>query len=259
VIRVAAAYVFSLGGFFFFLAMLFRRYFLALLALGAFIICYGLMYLKAALIGPAWILFIYFGTRFFCRESAVRLYFLLALPFLLGAGWFALSPQTANPGGNLIQFTYMGVVLFRLYAVTSDAMGFYYAFFDNHPHTYWSHVSIINLFLHYPYGADTIANKLQSDFQLGNYNASFLATDAIAAYGYHALPLVGLVVGLVFVMINTAARGLGPTSRGVVTAMPTLAIQNIPFMTTLLTNGIGFLILYLAWLPREWLSRKRDI
>jgi hypothetical protein len=138
-------------------------------------------------------------------------------------------------------------------------MGFYYEFFKHHPHTYWSHVSVADLFVHYPYGHDTIAFVLQDYYTLGNYNASFLATDAIAAYGYQALPFVGLVVGLVFAVLNTAGRGFGVTARATLMVMPSLALQNIPLATTLLTYGIGFLVLYMAWMPRSWLARAKNI
>jgi hypothetical protein len=259
IIRMGAIYVFSMGGFFCVLAMMFRKYHYAALALTGFVICYGLIYLKAALLAPAWLIFIYVGTRFFCRESTVRFYFLLGAPFLFGTAWYLWSPQTANPGGNLIQFLYMGGVMFRLYALTSDAMGFYYEFFKTHPHTYWSHISIVDLFVHYPYGENTMALQMQSNYGLGNYNASFLASDAIGAYGYLALPFVGLAVGLIFILFNTAGRGFGTTSRAVLTVMPALALQNIPLATTLLTNGIALLILYMAWMPRTWLARTRDI
>jgi hypothetical protein len=70
---------------------------------------------------------------------------------------------------------------------------------------------------------------------------------------------VGLAVGLIFILFNTAGRGFGTTSRAVLTVMPALALQNIPLATTLLTNGIALLILYMAWMPRTWLARTRDI
>lgn len=257
--RVVAAYVFSLAGFFFVLSMMFRKYHYAVLTLAGFIICYGLIYLKSAAVAPAWLLFIYFGTRYFSRDSTVKFYLLLGAPFLFGTAWYLWSPETANSGGNIPQFFYLTGVVFRLHGITSDAMGFYYAFFHLHPHTYWSHISIADLFVHYPYGEKTIAYVLQDYYILGNYNANFLATDAIAAYGYQVLPLAGLAVGTAFMVLNTAARGFGVTALAALIAMPAFALQNVPFATWLLTYGIGFLVLYLAWMPREWLARAQDI
>lgn len=256
--RVAVLYVSSFGGFFFALALMFRKRLLAIVVLGVYVICYGLLYEKTALLAPLWLVYIYAVMKFFSRESTLKFYLALAAPFYLGAVWYVLSPDTTL-NENPIQFVYMGTVLFRLYAIAANAPGLYHLFFQSHPHTYWSHITGINYFLRYPYGDHTIAVEMQRAFSLGNYNASFLASDAIEAYGYQAIPLAALAVGLTFMLLNTASLGFKPITLAVIMMMPSILISNIPFATSLLTSGILFLALFMAWMPKSWIERTGKI
>jgi len=257
--RVAVLYVSSFGGFFFALALMFRKHLVAVLALGVYVICYGLLYEKTALLAPLWLVYIYAVMKFFSRDSTLKFYLALAAPFYLGAVWYALSPNTATLNGNPIQLIYMGTVLFRLYAIAANAPGLYHLFFQSHPHTYWSHITGVNYFIRYPYGDHTIAVEMQRAFSLGNYNASFLASDAIEAYGYQAIPLAALAVGLAFMLLNTTSLGIKPITLAVIMMMPSILISNIPFATSLLTSGILFLALLMAWMPKSWLERTGKI
>lgn len=257
--RVAVLYVFCFGGLFFSLCLMFRQKTLAVLTMLAYVVCYGLLQYKAAILAPLWFAYIYVLVKHFNRDSAARYYLALTLPFYIGVIVYSLFPDEANAGGNLLVFGFLGLVVFRLYAVTAHATGLYYAFFQDHAHTYWSHITGINFFAHYPYGDHTIAIEMERYYALGNYNSSFIATEGIAAYGYQALPVVSLVVGVIFVVLNTAARGIGPQVMALMMIMPGLLINERPLGTSLLTGGLIFLVLYLAWMPRNWLGRSQNI
>jgi hypothetical protein len=257
--RIITLYVFSFSGLFLATALMFKRYRYILPILVGYVLCYGMIYEKSALLAPAWIIYSYFASRFFSGTSTVRFYLVLMAPFLAGVAWYAVSPGTAKSTGNLVQFVYMGTVLFRLYSIPANAAGLYHQFFASHPPTYWSHITGINFFVHYPYGDHTIAVEMERYFSLGNYNANFMASDAIEAYGYQALPLAALAVGAIFVFLNTAARGFGVRTLVVLMVMPSLAICNVPFATTLTSSGILFLAIYLFLMPREWLARSSTI
>ncbi len=257
--RVATMYVFSFGSLFLALALMFRRFLYIAAIMVGYVLCYGMIYQKTALLAPLWLIYAYVCARFFVRDSTAKFYLALGAPFYLGVIWYLISPSTASAGANLIQYEYMGTVLFRLYAVTANASGLYYTFFQNHPHTFWSHITGVNFFLRYPYGDHTVAVEMQRAYELGNYNASFLATDAIEAYGYEALPIVALFVAATFIFLNTASRGFSTRALAVLMVMPAFAVVNIPFATTLLTEGIAFLGLYMAWMPRAWLARSHNM
>ena len=130
--RIAVLYVSSFGGLLFVLALMFRRRVWAAAALGAYVLCYGMLYEKTALLAPLWLIYIYVVMKFFSRDSTTRFYLALGAPFYLGALWYALSPNTANFEGNAVQFIYMDTVLFRLYAIAANAPGLYHLFFQNY-------------------------------------------------------------------------------------------------------------------------------
>ena len=256
--RIATLYVFSFGGLFVAQCLMFRKMWLAAASLLAFIACYGFLYEKTAALAPIWFIYLYLVFKFFTRDSAVRFHIALAIPYYIGVVIFALYPRTAN-GGNILEFGYLALVVFRQYSATNLAVGLYYVFFQDHPHTYWSHITGIDYFIHYPYGNHSVAIEMENAFGLGNFNASFLATEGIEAYGYEALPFVSAAVGAVFILLNTAARRFGPQVLALTMIMPSLMIDERPFGTSLLTGGIMFLIVYLAWMPRSWLNRSQNV
>jgi len=253
VLRFVSIYIFSLGGLFLALSLAFKKRLYAFLAIATYILCYGLIYEKAAALAPLWLIYIYFTVKLFSRDSTMRFYTALAAPFFLSTLVF-LATSTQETRSPILQFA-MGLAAFRQYAVPALAPALYHQFFQTHPHTYWSHISGINYFLHYPYGSHTVAVEMDRHFQLGPYNASFIASDAIEAYGYQALPFVALVVGAFFVVLNTCGRGIGILTMSLLVVLPSIAITNIPFSTIMLTNGVFFLMLFMAWMPQSWRDR----
>lgn len=255
--RTANMYIFSFGGFFVALSVLFRRYFLAVFFLSIYVICYGLVQYKTAALAPLWIIYLFVAFRYFCKDSTVRFYIVLTAPFWIGLALYFLFPSGRTLAqNNLPVFAYLNLVVFRQYGVSPNALGLYYTFFKTHPHTYWSQITGINFFLHYPYGDHTVAIEMQRSYGLGNYNASFLSTEGVESFGYQAIPLASAVLGGVLVMLNTAARGIPPRVLPLIMVMPCLMIDERPLGTSILTGGIIFLIFYLAWIPRNWLPRS---
>jgi hypothetical protein len=99
---------------------------------------------------------------------------------------------------------------------------------------------------------------MQRAYGLGNYNASFLATEGVESYRYQAIPLASAVLASIFVFLNTAARGLPPRFLALAMIMPCLMLDERPLGTSILTGGIIFLLFYLAWFPRHWLPRPEN-
>jgi hypothetical protein len=259
IVRVANMYMFSFGGFFLGLAVMYRRYALALVVLGGFVVCYGLAQLKAAVLAPIWLIYLYFAFRYFIGNSTVRYYVVLTLPFWAGLALYLLFPTGRTIDGDYPYiWAYLNISVFRQYGVTANALGLYYNFFQTHPVTYWSQITGVDFLLHYPYGDHTVAIEMQRRYGLGNYNSSFLATEAIESYGYQALPVASALVAILFVAINTGTKAIRPAILALMMFMPCLMIDERPFSTSLLTGGIIFLVFYLAWLPRSWLISAPD-
>ena len=252
IVRVTCMYVFSLGGLLAGVAILRRRYWLAALALMGFVFWYGVSQFKSAILGPPWLLYMYLSVRYFVGKSTIRFYVILTLPFFVGVALKLLFPDVNGFGDNFMVFAYFAFVSFRFYATSNEAVGIYQDFFSTHPHTYWSHITGINWFVHYPYADQQISQVLDDQYNLGNFNASFLATDTIAAYGYQVMPLVSLAMAAVYVFLNSAGRNIRGSVLAMMMVMPALMFNERAFMTSLLTGAIIFFFFYLAWMPESW-------
>ena len=256
--RFTDMYIFSFGGFFIGLCLLYRKFFLAMMFLLVYVICYGLVQYKTAILAPLWFIYLYLAFRLFRNVSTARFYLVLTAPFWIGVALYFLFPQGRTlDGNNVAIWGYLNLVIFRQYAVSANALGIYYNFFQTHTHTFWSQITGVDFFLHYPYGDHTIAIEMQRRYELGNYNASFLATEGIASDGYEAIPFASAALAFAFVLLNTATRGIPPRILVIMMVMPCLMLNERPLSTSLLTGGIIFLIFYLAWLPRSWIASRQ--
>ena len=88
-------------------------------------------------------------------------------------------------------------------------------------------------------------------YSLGNYNASFLETDGVAAAGTVMLPFISIIFGLVLVAINSCMRGLNLTLCAIVMAGSSVALSDTGLGPGLLTNGLALLTLILLFAPRS--------
>jgi hypothetical protein len=255
IIRVVCMYVFSLGGLFAGIGLLRRKNWLVAAALAGYVFCFGVSQYKSAIMGPAWLIYVYLAGRYFCKGSTLRYYAALTAPFFVGVILLLLFPDARSFGNNLPVFAYFTYVNFRFYGTSNEAVGIYYDFFQHHPTTLWSHITGINFFLHYPYGSQQIAEVLDKQYGLGNFNAGFLATDSIAAFGYEAIPIVSVAMALLYVVMNSTSRGIDKTVLMAMMVMPALMFNERAFATSLLTGGIIFFIMYLAFMPEAWRTR----
>jgi hypothetical protein len=127
----------------------------------------------------------------------------------------------------------------------------FYDFFSRHGYTYWSHVRFVSRFIPYTY-------DLQIPYLIGreyygndvlSANAHFMATDGIAAAGIPGLLLISAVAGLVLYVIDLLAKRHDRLFLLLLLAGPLIALLNVGLFTTLLTDGLGVLIVLLAIMP----------
>jgi hypothetical protein len=258
VVRVVIMYVFSLGGLFAGIGLLRKSRTLFFIAMLGFGYCYAVSQFKSAALAPGWLGYVYLAMRYFCKDSTWRYYLVLTLPFFVGALLLFLFPDAKGFASNFLVFAYFAFVSYRFYGVSNIAVGLYYDYFRNHAPTYWSHITGINMFVHYPYGGQQIAEVLNNEYGLGNFNAGFLSTDSIGSYGYEVIPLVTLVLAVIYVIFNSAARGIERKVLAMMMIMPALMFNERAISTSLLTGGIIFFIFYLAWMPNAWKTGHAD-
>jgi hypothetical protein len=148
----------------------------------------------------------------------------------------------------------LSVALFVVFARTLAMGGLltaqYYDFFQRNPFTYWSHIKGVNWFVHYPYqypvGQEvgiTYAGTTALDA-----TAHFFATDGIEAAGLPGVLLIAGFCALVFWVLDSAAQKHDPRLAALVTTYAAYNLANISIFTTLLSGGLGFLILLLYFM-----------
>jgi len=249
-------YVTSFGGLLVAVAIMFRKYYLLLLALAGFVCCYGTLEERNAILMPAWIAYVYLAHKFYFRDSATKYLLTVMAPFVCGV---LLATFLGLEDRQSVLYSAFTLANYRLYSVPAIGFNVYYNFFATHPLTYWSHIGFISNFVTYPY-AQPLALVMAEAYRLGNDNASFLETDGVAAAGTVMLPFISIIFGLVLVAINSCMRGLNLTLCAIVMAGSSVALIDTGLGPGLLTNGLALLTLVLVFAPRSasWNSRYLD-
>ena len=246
-VYILVAYVASFGGLLLVISIAYRNVYLTFMAFMGYIFCYGLLEERNAILMPAWLLYMYLSYRYVHRGSSWRMVLCIIAPFLIGVAFAAFIGT-----GNQHSVTYAAFTLAnnRLFTVPAQAFNVYYNFFSQHPLTYWSHIGVVAKFVHAPY-KQPLAAVMEQAYHLGEYNASFIETDGLAAAGVTALPFVSVVVGFVMIATNTCMRGLRPDFLPLLMAGPSLAMIDTGIGPSLLTNGLIALNVVILFMPRD--------
>tara|TARA_R100000541_G_scaffold22356_1_gene32294 strand:- start:4476 stop:5819 length:1344 start_codon:yes stop_codon:yes gene_type:complete len=122
-----------------------------------------------------------------------------------------------------------------------QAVGFtqYVQFFEQNPHTYFSHVTGINRLVDYPFEEPLgrVIGYWVSGNQLFNSNSNFWASDGIATAGYMGLLLIGPLVGLIISFLDALVKN-AELSFVIISSAPfLLTAANTPIFTALVTGG----------------------
>ena len=222
-------------------------------ALLLLVLFYPITLSKLALFAPFWLLFLALLSRFFEARTTVVLS--VFLPVLIGVILALLAKSGILPFAQIMR--YFSLVNFRMITFPSIALDVYNDFFSTHAHTYFCQISVLKPMIKCPY-AEPLSIVMAKSYQLGNLNASLFATEGIASVGLIWAPLVVLGCGLVISLANGLSSGLPPNfillSGGI---LPQIFL-NVPFTTTLLTNGAALLFLLWYITPRTIFEPKTD-
>jgi len=164
---------------------------------------------------------------------------------LLGGSCLAYILASYDPGPLL--FLALFVVLMRTLPMGGLVTAWYYNFFQQNPVTYYSHVSGINWFVHYPY-ANFVGLEVGSFYQTGSgldATAHFWAMDGLEALGLPGVLVISLFCALLFWVLDSSAKRHDPRFGALVITYATYNLANISLFTSLLSGGLAFLILAL--------------
>jgi hypothetical protein len=158
-------------------------------------------------------------------------------------------------GGGLSDLCYriFGFFNFRLLAVPSTSLEHYFAFFADHPLTSFCQISFLKHTISCPY-SDQLGVVLADHYHIGNMNASLFATEGVASVGPMFAPLSALACGLVIALGNRLSAGLPARFVLISAAIIPHILLNVALSTTLLSNGLGLLMLLWCLTPRDYFS-----
>lgn len=164
--------------------------------------------------------------------------------------------------------TYLGVTvtssLFvrRLLIAPGLNMSFYLDFFSTNPHVFLGH-SVLGWAVDYPYEARpamVIGNAYYGHLDIPidmSANANLWA-DAYANFGIPGIFLFTAVLAGLFWFADSVARGCPKTLSVLMLAYPAYMLVNTKLQTSLLTHGIGLVLVILYLLPRQTTSADRE-
>ena len=151
------------------------------------------------------------------------------------------------PFVNDVVFALSGIFLFRtLY--TSTLMTVYYnVFLENHPYTYFSHISIINKFVEYPY-QDQLGIEVGTyfiDIDKFNANANFFITDGLSSIGLPGIILIGFFCSFIFYLFDSFSLNTNKLLGILLISVACVVLMNVSLFTTLVSGGLLFFMLLL--------------
>lgn len=140
-------------------------------------------------------------------------------------------------------FSIAAVLFYRTMCVSGHLFSMYVHFFDSNPHTYYTHIGIVNGITNaYPY--NDVLGKVVANGDM-NANASFLLTDGIAAADLTGV----LFISLIFIFFKGTLNSIQlKYDKGtcIIILLPCImSFLNVSLFTSIITGGA--LILYLLF------------
>jgi hypothetical protein len=190
----------------------------------------------------------YFGLARHKQMTADRLGLIVVCSMLLP---LSLLESATDPKSGW-QMPIASVILMRTYGLAGICPGIYAEFFAINPLTYYSHINIVSTFIDYPYHTSVgqIIGEFGFKFPGLNANASFWATDGIAALGLFGILVSGALMGG-FLLVANALMNSDDNRVAYLASIPFItSVCNASLFLSLLTNG-GLVLLLSVYLWQE--------
>jgi hypothetical protein len=230
------------------LAVIRRSWLLGGVGVAGYVFLFGVWGSKATLLAPMAIMAFAWlfrdSRRLLPRQLIVGFSVLLLLPITL----MILEEQTRDfATGWLISLVHQ-----RTFSSSALLIPQYLSFFQTHPHTFGSHVGLIGLFVDYPFNQG-VPTTIGLHFYGGpmTANVNYWAQDGISSFGLWGIAPIAMLASFVFWLLDCAAYGLDPRFTTLCVAFVAMNLSDTSLFTTLLTGGLGIIILAFALAPRS--------
>jgi hypothetical protein len=202
---------------------------------------------KSAMLAIVYLSAIYFLVRSGGGNAGAKIAICLAALLLCPAAF-----ELTGAAGGAIDTWYVAIIHSRIFNIPALSIGQYYNFFENHPLTYGSHITGVNLLVAYPYDMD-IPRTVGKYFYHAELtaNVNMWAQDGIASFGLIGIPVVSAIAAVVFWLFDSIASR--HDSRFVAVALGSIALSfaNISLFTTVISGGLFLLIVALYFYRKE--------
>lgn len=150
----------------------------------------------------------------------------------------------------VLQFA-LSLFFMRIFANGGYVTGSYSNFFRSHPLAYLSSVHGIDRFVHYPY--DRTLGLVMGQYEMGisdlDLNGHFWASDGIAGFGLGGIVFISIICALVLWILDSSSAKHEPILGALLVAFVTVNLTNVSLFTTLVSGGLGLVIMILLFMP----------
>ncbi len=217
-----------------------------LVLLGFFmsLLIYTAMGLKSSIITPFIVIGFYFFMNKFMKDSLKNFFPLFTglIALIYYSSFFFESP--------IAQMAY-AVIFMRSIGISAQLAPCYITVFDNYPHTYYTHISIIGkIFGGYPFDNPSMGNavwELYTGEDEMNANANFWLTDGTAAAGVPGVLLISIIFYILLIYLNKLSNA---HNQAIVFSMLIpiiMTFTNVSLFTTFLSGGLFLAMIVLKY------------
>lgn len=206
----------------------------------SFIFLYSIFGSKSDLFSPIILLSLYYFFRWQERKGIN-----LLSVFSLGIGLMTIV-LLSNLDNETV-YIVAAVFLMRTLTISGCLFsGYYLPFFYDHPHTYFSHINVVNAITNSnPYHGKAIG-KVVSEGGM-NANAIFWAMDGITGMGVIGVAIVSFFFLIFLIFLNSLTTKKNIRFVCMLMVIPTISLLNTSFFTFLLSEGVFLVVLTLLF------------
>lgn len=175
--------------------------------------------------------------------------------FVVGLSLLLLIPVAFEPFGDLgetMQTWYVALVHARIFGEPQLILAQYYAFFQQHPLTWWSHITGVDAMVNFPYAKDVPYTTGFYYYAIAvGLNSGMWIEDGIGAAGIGGVFIITVVAAAVLWLFDSMSARAPARFVACASAVVAIDFLNVPLTTTLITGGWAPLALAIYLMPPE--------